>query len=133
MFWGESARSHRESIYARPAFRLAVTSEPATVGAVLSRRPARKLRLRVPAHVVHRAFPGETVVVNLQTAQYHALNESAGTMFHILSAGETLSLSARRVAAHYGIPTAIAERDLRGLCASLLERGCLASDDPVPA
>jgi hypothetical protein len=110
-----------------------VTVQPATVAAAASRRPARELRLRVPPHVVYRAFPGQTVVLNLQTGQYHALNESAGTMFGILSRGESLAVAASRVADQYGIPEATAERDLARLCASLLERGLLDSVEPIAA
>jgi Coenzyme PQQ synthesis protein D (PqqD) len=87
--------------------------------------------MRVPPHVVHRTFPGETVVLNLQTAQYHALNESAGMMFHALSTGERFAAAASRVAKRYGIPLALAERDLGQLCASLLERGLLAAAEPA--
>lgn len=110
-----------------------MTNEPATGGAAASRRPARELRLRVPSHVVHRTFPGQTVVVNLQTGQYHALNGSGGTMFDLLATGEPLAVAASRVADQYGIPEAIAERDLGQLCASLLERGLLDSAEPASA
>jgi hypothetical protein len=103
------------------------------VGSAASRRPARETRLRVPPHVVYRAFPSETVVLNLRTGQYHALNESAGTMFQILSTAETLANAATQVANHYGIPEATAERDLARLCASLLERGLLDPAEPAPA
>jgi len=104
-----------------------------TGGGAASEPAARELRLRVPSHVVHRTFPGQTVVLNLQTGQYHALNESGGTMFHLLSTGEPLAVAASRVAHHYGIPEAIAERDLGRLCASLLERGLLDSAEPASA
>jgi hypothetical protein len=83
--------------------------------------------LRVPPHVVYRVFAGQTVVLNLQTGQYHALNESAGTMFDILATGASLAVAARRVADRYGIPEATVQRDLDRLCASLLERGLLDS------
>lgn len=108
-----------------------MTDESVTARGATSRLPAGDVALRVPPHVVHRSFPGQTVVLNLQTGQYHALNESAGTMFDILSAGEPLAVAARRVAALYGIPEATAESDLGGLCASLLERGLLDTAEPV--
>jgi hypothetical protein len=73
------------------------------------------------------------VVLNLQTGRYHALNESAGTMFHILATGEPLGVAASRVADQYGIPEATAEHDLGLLCASLLERGLLDPVEPDPA
>ena len=90
-------------------------------------------RLRVPSHVVYRVFPGQTVVLNLQTGQYHALNQSGATMFDILSTGTPLAVAARWVADEYGIPEATAQRDLDGLCTSLLERGLLDSVEPAAA
>ena len=38
-------------------------------------------RVRVPDHIVSRAFPSELVLLNLQTGHYHSLNPTAGRMF----------------------------------------------------
>jgi DNA-binding CsgD family transcriptional regulator len=44
-------------------------------------------RVRVPQHVVHRAFPARTVVLNLETGKYHGLNPTAGRMLTALEQG----------------------------------------------
>ena len=38
-----------------------------------------ELKVRVPRHVVHRDFPAQTVILNLETGKYHGLNPTAGT------------------------------------------------------
>jgi Coenzyme PQQ synthesis protein D (PqqD) len=80
-------------------------------------------RVRVPQHVVHRHFPAQTVVLNLQTGRYHGLNPTAGRMLDALGQGQTVAAAARTVADHYRQPRADVERDLCELCAELLARG----------
>jgi hypothetical protein len=82
-----------------------------------------ELRVRVPGHVVHRQFPTQTVVLNLNTGLYHGLNPTAGMMLSELERGTTLAAAARTVAERYRIPRADAERDLCDLCRQLLDRG----------
>ena len=40
--------------------------------------------VRVPANVVYRPFPAETVVLNLDTGTYHGLNNTGGRMLELL-------------------------------------------------
>ncbi len=96
----------------------------------LSPRPdVRKVRpetrLRIPAHVVYREFPVQTVILNLDTGRYHGLNATAGQMLAMLADGVTVAAAAVKVADRYSIPQARAEEDLVGLCTSLLERGLI--------
>lgn len=80
-------------------------------------------RVRIPPHVVHRHFPAQTVVLNLQTGRYHGLNPTAGRMLDALGEAQTVAAAARTVAEHYRQPRADVERDLCELCAELLARG----------
>jgi len=80
-------------------------------------------RVRIPKHVVHRHFPAQTVVLNLETGRYHGLNPTAGRMLDALSEAQTVAAAARIVADHYRQPRADVERDLCELCADLLSRG----------
>jgi hypothetical protein len=79
----------------------------------------------VPAHVVFRAFPHETVVLNLDTGKYHGLNPTAGRMLELLEQSETVERAAVRLAAEYGRDDAEIRRDLYDLCSELRERGLL--------
>jgi PqqD family protein of HPr-rel-A system len=87
------------------------------------------LRLRVPEHVKHRAFPEQTVVLNLQSGQYHGLNQSAGELFALLAGGGTLAETTHTVSERFGIPREHAQHSLHRLCVDLLERGLVEPVD----
>ena len=95
--------------------------------------PAPRLRpearVRIPRHVVHRHFPAQTVVLNLETGRYHGLNPTAGRMLDALGEGQTVAAAARAVSEHYRRPRADVERDLGELCAQLLARGLVEIAD----
>jgi hypothetical protein len=78
--------------------------------------------VRIPDHVVHRAFVAETVVLNLQTGRYHGLNPSAGRMLEVLEAQGNVRETAAMVAEEYGQDVGLIEQDLARLCRELLER-----------
>ncbi len=78
--------------------------------------------VRVPDHVVHRAFAAETVVLNLRTGRYHGLNPTAGRMLEVLEREGRLRTAAAALAGEYGQPVERIERDLLALCRGLLER-----------
>src|SRR5579875_1446774 len=82
-------------------------------------------RVRVPQHVVFREFPAETVVLNLQTEQYHGLNPTAGVMLTELGRSTTVSEAALAVARHFDRSESEVRDDVLGLCAQLLERGLI--------
>lgn len=83
----------------------------------------------VPQHVVHRAFPTETVLLNLETGKYHGLNPTAGRMYEVLEETGSLNETASRIAAEFELPADSVLTDLRDLCAGLVERGLLKVAD----
>jgi hypothetical protein len=82
-------------------------------------------KARVPAHVVYRAFAHETVVLNLDTGQYHGLNPTAGRMLETLEKEATVDLAAQRLAAEYALSVEEIRRDLYDFCIDLRARGLL--------
>lgn len=82
-------------------------------------------RARIPAQVVFRSFPRETVVLNLDTGKYHGLNPTAGRMLEVLEKSETIEEAAVRIAEEYGQALERIQRDLYELCVDLRERGLL--------
>ncbi len=82
----------------------------------------------VPQHVVHRNFPAETVVLNLQTGKYHGLNPTAGAMLDALERSGSIEEAGAEVADQYELPAEAVEEDIRLLCASLLERDLIELD-----
>jgi hypothetical protein len=85
-------------------------------------------KVAIPDHVVHRAFPTETVLLNLQTGRYHGLNPVAGRMLEELERQETVEAAAAIVADEYGQPSDEVERDLCQLCIDLARRGLVVID-----
>jgi hypothetical protein len=87
--------------------------------------------VRIPDHVVQRAFVAETVVLNLKTGRYHGLNPTAGRMLEVLGEQGKVSEAAATLADEYGQPLDRIEADLLELCRNLLERKLIElTDDP---
>jgi coenzyme PQQ synthesis protein D (PqqD) len=84
-----------------------------------------RAQIIVPEHVVHRAFPAETVLLNLNTGKYHGLNPTAGRMFEVLNEVPSVRDCAARLAEEFEVPLEMVERDLTEFCSGLLERGLL--------
>ena len=90
-------------------------------------------RARVPDHVVQRDFQDETVVLNLETGQYHGLNPTARRMLAALIEFDSIALAATALEAELGMPRAHIERDLIDVCDALVARGLLDFDDAQAA
>ena len=85
-------------------------------------------RARLPEHVVRRAFPEETVVLNLETGMYHGLNQTAATMLDALERTATVGDAVGPLSAELDAPGEVVERDLLRLCRELSERGLVEWD-----
>jgi hypothetical protein len=79
----------------------------------------------IPHHVVHRPFPAETVVLNLETGQYHGLSAVRGRMLQELERHGTPRAAAAALAMECEHPIEDVERDVCALCAELAERGLI--------
>lgn len=103
-------------------------AEPPRSTAGAERATLLASRISIPDHVVHRQFPTETVVLNLETGKYHGLNPVGGRMLEGLGEGRAVAEVARSLADEYGQPTAAVEDDLVILCRDLLQRGLISLD-----
>jgi hypothetical protein len=86
-------------------------------------------RARIPRHVVYREFPAETVVLNLQTEQYHGLNPTAGRMLVAIEQASTIRDAAVQVAGDLRTPLDRVQADIAALCQRLFERGLIEYRD----
>ena len=82
-------------------------------------------RVGVPHHVVFRDFVSETVLLNINTGQYHGLNPTAGRMLTVLDSVNSVEAAAQQLATEFGQPLERIEEDLSELCEGLLERNLL--------
>jgi hypothetical protein len=87
-------------------------------------------RVVVPQHVVHRSFPSETVVLNLQTGRYHGLNPTAGQMLAAMERTGSVEAASAAVARDNELEVESVEADLRQLCTVLVERELIELDEP---
>jgi hypothetical protein len=87
--------------------------------------------VRVPNNVVHRSFPAETVVLDLNAGVYHGLNHVAGRMLELLGELGRVRLVADRLAEEYEHPPAQIQRDLCRVCQELLDRGLIELVEPL--
>ncbi len=79
-------------------------------------------RVVVPDHVVYRDFAAETVVLNLESGQYHGLNPTAGRMLEVLGDDVTVDESIDRLAAEFSQPVERVRGDVIALLEQLAER-----------
>jgi Coenzyme PQQ synthesis protein D (PqqD) len=98
-----------------------------------SRNAMLRARARVPRHVVHRTFPSETVMLNLNTGKYHGLNPTGGRMLAVLAAEGELRAAVDTLAEEFGRPHAEIASDLCDFCAGLVERGLIELVGPEGA
>jgi hypothetical protein len=86
------------------------------------------VRVRVPEHVVSRAFDAETVVLNLHTGEYHGLNPTAARMFELLREHGSVPVVADLVAREFESPVAEVTGDVEQLCSDLAWRDLVEID-----
>jgi hypothetical protein len=85
-------------------------------------------RFQVPEHVVSRAFEQQTVLLNLQSGNYHGINQVGMRMLEASSTAETPRAVIADLAAEYDQPVPVIERDLEELLQGLADRGLIVFD-----
>lgn len=90
-----------------------------------TREAILKSGVKVPQHVVYRAFANEMVVLNLLTGKYHGLNPTGGRMLEVLDASAKVRDAGEILAAEYDRPAGEIEGDLYDFCLELMEYGLI--------
>jgi hypothetical protein len=90
-------------------------------------------RIRVPDHVVHRAFAGETVVLNLQTGRYHGVNPTGGRIMELVAKAASVREAVDALAKEYGRPVPELEQHVCEFCTALLQEGLLEMNGSGPS
>jgi hypothetical protein len=85
--------------------------------------------VRLPPSVVCKAFPAETVLLDLNTGHYHGLPPAAGPILDVLARTGGVRAAAARIAEQTHRPRAAVEHEVCELCGGLLERGLLELAD----
>ena len=85
----------------------------------------------VPDHVVYRSFEAETLLLNLETGQYHGLNATGGRMIELIKEGSgQVAEAIDQLATECEVDASEIEHDLVSFCAQLSERGLIELSDP---
>ena len=100
-----------------------------STGRHLDQRRLLDAVVEVPDHVVYREFEEETVLVNLETGQYHGVNSTGGTILRTLESGETVGRTAAELSERYGRNLDEMEDDVCSFCNELLERGLVRVEE----
>lgn len=87
--------------------------------------PTPSISLIVPSHVLSEEVHGETVVLNLKTGNYFALNGTATKMWQLIREGNDMDRVCVDVAAAFGVELHRVQTDYRALVAELSARGLL--------
>jgi DNA-binding MarR family transcriptional regulator len=85
-------------------------------------------RVSVPDHVVYRDFAEETVILNLDSGQYHGLNATAARMLEVLKERDSVAAAVEDLSREFGQPVEVIEHDVVALCSALSERGLIERD-----
>jgi hypothetical protein len=83
----------------------------------------RAKRAVVPAHVVFRAFPHETVLLNVRTGQYHSVDPVGTRFLEVLREAGDVQAASRVLADEYGQPLTRIETDMAAFVAEMHGRG----------
>jgi hypothetical protein len=95
------------------------TTAPVNAEAILA------ARVDVPGHVVYRSFAAETVLLNLETGQYHGVNAVGGQMIHTLERCDTVRDALDDLRRQFDVPPPQLEQDLCEFCRDLSARGLI--------
>jgi hypothetical protein len=85
----------------------------------------RDRRIRVPHHVVFRDMAQETVLLNIKTGRYHAIDPVGARFFEVMRSGTPLARVAEALALEYRQPTARLQEDLTVFCEAMLGLGLI--------
>jgi hypothetical protein len=88
-------------------------------------------RARVPAHVVSRAFEQETLLLNLESGQYHGINATGGRLLELIAeegSDGNVGVAIDQLAKECVMETSEIAGDLTNFCLQLEERGLIELD-----
>jgi hypothetical protein len=78
-------------------------------------------KMTVPEHVVFRDLAQETVLLNVDSGRYHSIDRIGARFFAVLRDAAEVGDAVRPLAAEFGQPADVIERDLAAFCNQLLE------------
>lgn len=90
----------------------------------------RACRAIVPRHVVFRVLVSETVLLNIDTGQYHGMDDTGSRFFEVLRDSADLESAVDVLLKEFAASRERIRADLLGYCSDLLERGLIELEGP---
>lgn len=90
----------------------------------------RTRRAEVPQHVVFRELVSETVLLNIDTGQYHGMDETGSRFFEVLRDCDSLESAVTTLVSEFEAPREQIRDDLIGYCSELVTRGLIELHEP---
>lgn len=87
-------------------------------------------RVTVPPHVVFRDLAQETVLLNVQTGQYHGVGPTGSRFFTVMREALDLAAAAEVLISEFAQPRPVIETDLAAFCAQMQQSGLVELADP---
>jgi hypothetical protein len=79
----------------------------------------------VPTHVVFRDLADETVILNIETGQYHSVDQVGARFFEVMRGVPALELAVGRLAEEFEQPLGVIETDLAAFAGEMVELGVI--------
>jgi len=87
------------------------------------------MRVTSPKHVLVRTFENESVLLNLDSENYHGLDDVGTRMWQALTSSENIEAAYQKLLADYEVDPALLRQDLDDFVAKMVQRGLLALHD----
>jgi hypothetical protein len=85
----------------------------------------KRCQVSVPQHVVFRDLADETVILNINTGQYHSVDRVGARFFEVMRDVPALELAIGPLAGEFEQPFAVIETDLAAFVGEMVELGVI--------
>jgi hypothetical protein len=90
-----------------------------------------EIQLKIAAHVVWRDVPGELVLFDRHSGEYHTLNEIGAAIWREVSRGEPVPGIVAMLSARYAAAPDVIARDVGDFVVASIRKGLLVGTTPA--
>jgi hypothetical protein len=90
---------------------------------------ASTAEITIPKHVLVRVFENESVLLNLESENYHGLDDVGSRMWQALSESKTIQDAYEKLQSQYDVDAATLQKDLNEFVERLVQRGLVEIRD----
>jgi hypothetical protein len=94
-------------------------------------KQSHNVQLEIAGHVVWRDVPGELVLFDQRSGEYHTLNEIGAAIWREVSRGEPVPDIVASLAARYAAAPDVIARDIDDFIGASIRKGLLIEAEPI--